>query len=126
VGTINLLAPGATLDDLLCHLELGAVAQAHPEATWAVRPESLSFPDAGPGLTHPGPAAEIDGKVLKYTYLGREAQLHLDTPVGPLVVQVSAPSRSLARVAGSEAKLRITQRSLFGFDADGRRIDWAG
>jgi iron(III) transport system ATP-binding protein len=107
VGTLNLLAPGADTEALTAGLGMAGATQ------WAVRPERLAL--ARPG--EPG----LSGRVTRYTYLGREAQVHVDTPVGNLVVQVADPGVTAASAPGDAVTLRVDPRALMAFDAEGKR-----
>jgi iron(III) transport system ATP-binding protein len=107
IGTLNLLAPGAATDALVAPLGAKGIAQ------WAVRPERLALAAPGKG--------GIAGTVGKYTYLGREAHVQIDTPLGSLVVQVPDPGMTATRAAGDAVTVRIDPAALMGFDAAGRR-----
>ena len=108
VGTLNFLTWGPAAEALVAGLGIAGAED------WAVRPERLAL--AGPG------EAGLAGTVTRYTYLGREAQVHVDTPVGNLVVQVADPGVTAASAAGDPVTLRIDPRALMAFGADGRRI----
>jgi iron(III) transport system ATP-binding protein len=108
IGTLNLLAPGAATDALVAPLGAKGIAQ------WAVRPERLA-------LAAPGDKG-IAGTVGKYTYLGREAHVQVDTPLGSLVVQVPDPGMTATRAAGDPVTVRVDPGALMGFDAAGRRV----
>ena len=111
VGTLNTLEPGAARDDLLARLGLPTPA----DATIAVRPENLGLV----GGSHAGEA--IAGTVRKFTYLGREAQVRVATPVGDLVVHVANP-KSGAMVAGAATTVVVPRHGLMVFDSAGKRM----
>jgi iron(III) transport system ATP-binding protein len=80
---------------------------------WAIRPEHLTLgPPGGEG---------IEGKVGKYTYLGREAHVQVQTPVGVLIVQVSNPGMAATRAAGEAVSVAVAPEALMAFDSDGKR-----
>jgi iron(III) transport system ATP-binding protein len=108
VGTVNVLTPGEATDRLVARLGFADAV------CWAIRPEKLA-------LAAPGPAG-ISGRVTRYTYLGREAHVHVDTPLGNLAVQVANPGMTAASRVGDAVILSIEPENLMAFDADGRRI----
>ncbi len=127
VGTLNELSAGPALDALL-----GALGLAPGEAkTWTVRPEGLALGEArAGGDTRSGAApqgtATLPGTVARYTYLGREAHVEVDTAVGPLVVQVANPGMAPDRHAGEPVSVGLRREALMGFDAGGKRADGGG
>lgn len=95
VGTLNELKSGEARDKLLSQLRL-ADAKAQ---TWAVRPERLQIAATG-AKSADGTIAIMPATVVKYTYLGREAHVVVDTAVGPMTVHLSNPGPKSAREAG--------------------------
>jgi len=115
VGTLNTFTPGDALDAMLGQLSLTA-----PEAaSWAVRPERLALAAAGAA---PDGTAVLAGTVTKYTYLGREAHVQVETPAGTLVVQVANPGMSATREAGEAVSVLVPRDAPMAFGADGARI----
>jgi ABC-type Fe3+/spermidine/putrescine transport system ATPase subunit len=114
VGTLNKLKKGAELEALTRSVGLGDVKAE----TWAIRPERLILSE-----TAPDGGAVVPGKVSKYTYLGREAHLQVETGIGELVVQVANPGRKAGRSAGEPVSVTVTRDALMGFDDTGKRID---
>src|SRR5690606_188953 len=108
VGTLNTFAPGAALDALLGQLNLSAPA----EAVWTARPERLGL--AAPG-EHPAGAAVLDGNITKFTYLGREAHVQVETPAGLIVVQVANPGMTQTREAGEQVSVLVPREALMAF-----------
>jgi ABC-type Fe3+/spermidine/putrescine transport system ATPase subunit len=115
VGTINVFTPGAALDAMLGKLGLSAPAAG----SWAARPEHLILagPDAGNAQ-----GATLAGTVTKYTYLGREAHVQVDTPAGLLVVQVANPGMAATREAGEAVVVVVPPSAPMAYGADGARI----
>ena len=115
VGTLNTFTPGDALEAMLGQLGLTA-----PEAaSWAVRPERLALAAAGAA---PDGTAVLAGTVTKYTYLGREAHVQVETPAGTLVVQVANPGMSATREAGEAVSVLVPRDAPMAFGADGARI----
>ena len=115
VGTLNTFTPGETLDAML-----GQLGLVNPAATsWSVRPERLGL--AAVGESADG-AAVLPGKVTKYTYLGREAHVQVETPAGMLVVQVANPGMSATREAGEAVSVLVPRDAPMAFGADNARI----
>ena len=115
VGTLNTFTPGETLDAML-----GQLGLVNPAATsWSVRPERLGLAAAGESADG---AAMLPGKVTKYTYLGREAHVQVETPVGMLVVQVANPGMSATREAGEAVSVLVPRDAPMAFGADNARI----
>ena len=119
VGTLNTLTEGEGRAKLLA--ELGLTADA---AHWTIRPERLSLLEAG--QTAPSGAVALAGKVNKFTYLGREAHVLVDTSVGPVVVQVSNPALSAVRNPGDTVSVLFERGALMAFDASGKRLPLEG
>jgi len=115
VGTLNIFAPGAALDALLAQLDLSAPAGT----TWAVRPERLDLAAAG---SQASGAAVLQGTVTKYTYLGREAHVQVQTPAGTVVVQLANPGMAATRAAGEPVAVLVPRDVIMAFSADGARI----
>lgn len=115
VGTLDVFSPGEALDAML-----GQLGLATPDvATWALRPERLDL--AAPGGAANG-AAVLPGTVTKFTYLGREAHVQVETPVGLIVVQLANPGMAATRVAGETVSVMVPRDALMAFGADGARI----
>ena len=108
VGTLNRLTPGAATDALVAGRGVAGAA------LWAIRPERLAL--AAPG------EAGVTGTVTRYTYLGREAHVHVETSVGNLAVQVANPGMAAVSAVGDTVTLRLDPAALMAFDADGKRI----
>lgn len=115
VGTLNIFAPGAALEAMLGQLSLSAPAGA----TWAVRPERLDL--AGSGDNANG-SAVLSGTVTKYTYLGREAHVQVETPAGTIVVQLANPGMAATREAGETVSVLVPRDAPMAFSADGARL----
>jgi ABC-type Fe3+/spermidine/putrescine transport system ATPase subunit len=107
VGTLNMLDTGAATDALISRCGL----TPRDGVRWAIRPENLTL----------GPADGLDGTVGKYTYLGREAHVQVQTPVGVLVVQISNPGMAATRAAGEAVSVAVAPEALMAFDSDGKR-----
>ena len=119
VGTINLFTPGAALDAMLSELRLSAPAAK----TWAVRPERLLLAEAGAAGNG---AAVLPGTVAKYTYLGREAHVLVDTPVGAIVVQLADPGMAATRAPGQSVSVLVPRETPMAFDANNQRLSTEG
>jgi len=115
VGTLNTLKNGAELDTLTQAIGLGNVKAA----TWVIRPERLILTDSS---IVGGNRAVVPGKVGKYTYLGREAHLLVETDLGELVVHIANPGRDAGHSAGQQVFVVIAREALMGFDGNGKRI----
>jgi ABC-type Fe3+/spermidine/putrescine transport system ATPase subunit len=114
VGTMNVM-PREAAQHLAMQLE-GAASRVHH---WAIRPEHIRLhrqSDAPDGVT-------LSGTVEKFTYLGREAQVLVQTPAGKLVVHVADPSPSLRIAPGNSVSLAFRPDDVLGFDASGARFD---
>jgi ABC-type Fe3+/spermidine/putrescine transport system ATPase subunit len=116
VGTLNTLSVGESLDQLLGQIGL----QSTSATTWTVRPESITLLNAGA----PAPEGNIvlDGTVAKFTYLGREAHVSVDTDVGNVVVQLGAAELKTLRAPGDAVRITFERGALMGFDADKKRV----
>lgn len=117
VGTLNELSAGQARAAVLADLGLGAVEAQ----TWAVRPEKLHLAGTGAQDTA-GEAAVVSAKVVKYTYLGREAHVLAETDLGPMIVHMSNPGPRSSREAGENVRIVIERDALMAFDAGGKRI----
>ncbi len=115
VGTLNTFTPGPALDAMLDQLGL-TVSGA---TSWSVRPERLGLSAGG---TAADGAAVLSGTVTKYTYLGREAHVQVETPVGTLVVQVANPGMAATREAGEAVSVLVPRDAPMAFGADSARI----
>jgi ABC-type Fe3+/spermidine/putrescine transport system ATPase subunit len=120
VGTLNTFRPGAALNDMLGKLGLSQDGAA----AWAVRPEHLDL--VSPGARAPEGAALLDGAVAKFTYLGREAHVSVDTPAGNLVVQLANPGMAASRAAGEAVSVIVPRGAPMSFGADGNRLGRKG
>jgi iron(III) transport system ATP-binding protein len=122
VGTLNIFTPGAALDAMLAQLGLD-----QPKATaWAARPERLALAsrggDAGGATALASGAAVLDGTITKFTYLGREAHVQVETPAGLVVVQIANPGMTRTRQQGEEVAVLVPRDALMAFGADNARI----
>ncbi|ODT79875.1 MAG: hypothetical protein ABS76_18125 [Pelagibacterium sp. SCN 64-44] len=120
VGTLNTLPEGAGLSALLSGLGLSQPGAAH----WTVRPERLALGVAG----EKGGAgiAALPGRIGKYTYLGREAHVQVETDAGLVVVQIANPGTEAARQPGEAVTVLVERAALMAFDADGKRLPLEG
>lgn len=118
VGTLNELQPGKARGELLADLKL----DRFNAETWTVRPERLEIAKSGDKAVA-GKVAIVPAKVVKYTYLGREAHLLVETGFGSAIVHLSNPGPKSAREAGDNVKLLIERDALMAFDASGKRIN---
>jgi iron(III) transport system ATP-binding protein len=112
VGTMNLLS-----HDAAPHLGIGPGEDISQVRHWAIRPEHIHI-DTGAG-----DGVRISGTVAKYTYLGREAHVQVETPAGRIVAQIADPSPSLRMAPGSPISLSFRRQDVLSFDADGRRLE---
>ena len=120
VGTLNTLVEGEGRTKLWAELGLDVPAAHH----WTVRPERLVLLGEGQA---PGPGSvALEGVVTKFTYLGREAHVLVETAVGTLVVQVSNPAFSAARAPGDRVRIVLERAALMAFGTDGKRIALEG
>jgi ABC-type Fe3+/spermidine/putrescine transport system ATPase subunit len=117
VGTLNELKPDKGRDALLDALKLDKVAAE----TWAVRPEKLALAGSG-DRAESGKIAITPAKVVKYTYLGREAHVLVDTDFGSMIVHLSNPGPKSGREPGEDTRLIVERDALMAFAADGKRI----
>ena len=115
VGTLNVFQPGAALDGVLNQLGLAAPK----DASWAVRPERLDL--VAPGSA-PAGAAVLEGSVTKFTYLGREAHVQVETRAGPIVVQLANPGMAATRAVGEVVCVLVPPDAPMAFGANGARI----
>lgn len=120
VGTLNLFAEGATRDGMLGTLGLSAQGAT----AWAVRPEHLQL--AASGAAAPAGAALLPGKVTKFTYLGREAHVQVESAAGSLVVQLANPGMAATRGAGEAISVVVPRGAPMAFGADGKRLSAEG
>ncbi|MFS8049182.1 ABC transporter ATP-binding protein [Rhizobium sp. BR 314] len=117
VGTLNKLTKGNGLERMLQALDLSGVGAE----TWAIRPERLLLSaDCATG------GAVLNGIVSKYTYLGREAHLQLETEIGDLVIHISNPGRGAGRNLGEQVAVTVPRDDLMAFDAAGKRMSRGG
>ncbi|MDB5474401.1 MAG: transporter ATP-binding protein [Devosia sp.] len=115
VGSINVFRPGSALDAMLAklgHAPGGA-------ATWTARPEHLALVE--PDGQDSG-AATLPGTVTKFTYLGREAHVQVDTPAGLLVVQIANPGMAATRHTGDAVAVVVPPSAPMAFGPDGARV----
>ncbi|HUH77095.1 MAG TPA: ABC transporter ATP-binding protein [Devosia sp.] len=115
VGTLNNFVAGDAFNALLGQLGLSA-----PGASWSVRPERLDLVNAG--APAPAGCVVLPGTVEKYTYLGREAHVQVNTAVGNLVVQIANPGVTATRASGEAVGVVINGANLIAFDASNNRI----
>ena len=113
VGTMNVLPLEAAP-----HLGAELARDTDRVHHWAIRPEHIRL-DRGE-IAPDG--VRIAGTVEKYTYLGREAHVLVDTQAGKLVVQLADPSPRLRMTRGSSVALVLQHRDVLSFDADGKRL----
>ena len=67
-------------------------------------------------------SASLAGCVTKYTYLGREAPVQVETEAGPLIVQLADPGMGGGLGSGRKVSVVIRRDALMGFDAAGKRV----
>lgn len=120
VGTLNTLPAGEGRTRLLADLDLDAPTAAH----WTIRPERLSLVEANTAPT--GRAVALPGTIAKFTYLGREAHVLVETPAGTVVVQLANPALSPARQPGEPVSVVFERDALMAFDADSKRLSLEG
>lgn len=120
VGTLNLFRPGEGLDAMLSQLGLSATGAA----AWAARPEHLGL--ATRGAPVPAGMALLEGVVTKFTYLGREAHVGVETPAGTLVVQLANPGMAATRAAREKVSVLVPRNAPMAFDAAGKRLGTEG
>lgn len=121
VGTLNELTAGAARDSLLTELGLSGIKAE----TWTIRPERLVIARSTdqPGG---GKSAIVSGKVVKYTYLGREAHVLVETGFGQIIVHLSNPGPRSMREAGEDVRIVVERDALMAFNVDGKRIVTGG
>ncbi|HEX2554914.1 MAG TPA: ABC transporter ATP-binding protein [Microvirga sp.] len=111
VGTMNTLPREAAP-------HLGMTEPAASVHTWAIRPEHIRLAraeaDAG--------RVRIEGTVEKYTYLGREAHILVETAAAKLVAQIADPAPGLSFSAGSPVALAFRREDVLAFDRQGARV----
>ena len=115
VGTLNTFVPGSALDAMLGQLGLdlpGAV-------TWTARPERLGLASRDGDKAG---AASLEGTITKFTYLGREAHVQVETPAGTVVVQVANPGMTQTRQPGEQVAVLVPAEALMAFGANNARI----
>jgi iron(III) transport system ATP-binding protein len=112
VGTLNRLTANTEAHALLARLGLSVPAGA----TVTIRPENLGL--AGGSIA----GEELEGRVRKFTYLGREAHLMVATSIGDLVIHVANPSRGENLEPGALAHVFVPRDGLMAFDSAGKRI----
>ncbi|MBL8703031.1 MAG: ABC transporter ATP-binding protein [Alphaproteobacteria bacterium] len=126
VGTMNFLqaevAPGGRITIAGAAARLAGDASPGP-VTLAIRPEHVGVErgDAPAGRA----GFELPGKVLKTTFLGREAHLTIDTPAGPLAAEVLDPELTDLAMTGSTITVRLPFARLRGFGAAGTAVPLA-
>ena len=117
VGTMNVLPRNFS-----AHLGMEPGNDTSRVHTWAIRPEHIRL-DLGDA---PADSVRLSGRVLKYTYLGREAHVLVETPAGHLVVQLADPAPTLRISPGSSVALVFRRQDVIGFDEIGQRICLGG
>ncbi|KKB08873.1 ABC transporter ATP-binding protein [Devosia chinhatensis] len=115
VGTLNTLKDTEGRAKLLADLGLHTKA-----AHWTVRPERLSLAKAGEPI--PSRSVAVPGTVSKFTYLGREAHVLVETAAGAVVVQIANPAYGAVRNPGDEVSVLFEHSALMAFDADSKRL----
>ena len=120
VGTLNVFKPSAALTAMLAHLGLSAP----DSASWAARPERLGL--AGDDTAGAPDAAVLPGTVAKYTYLGREAHVQVETEAGTVVVQLANPGMAATRAEGEAVSVIVPRDTPMAFGADGVRLSVGG
>jgi iron(III) transport system ATP-binding protein len=120
VGTLNVFQPSDALNALLSQLGLSAANGA----TWAARPERLGLAEAG--ASGGEGVAVLPGTVGKYTYLGREAHVQVETPAGGIVVQLANPGMAATRAVGEAVSVLVPRDVPMAFGADGTRLSTKG
>jgi iron(III) transport system ATP-binding protein len=112
VGTMNVLSREAGQ-----HLATNLPDDGRAR-TLAIRPEHIRLDWGGADANH----VRLAGAVEKYTYLGREAHLLVDTPAGKLVVQLADPTPVLTISRGSAVALTFDRGNVLAFDERGARV----
>jgi ABC-type Fe3+/spermidine/putrescine transport system ATPase subunit len=113
VGTMNVLSREAAP-----HLRIAEASDANRVHRWAIRPEHIRL-DRGSADSE---SVCIAGRVEKYTYLGREAHVLVETLAGKLVVQLAGPAPTLCMTPGSGIALAFRRQDILSFDASGARV----
>jgi hypothetical protein len=67
----------------------------------------------------------LAGKILKTTYLGREAIHMVETPEGNVLAQVASPARTELDKAAHAAELYLPVADIVLFRPDGSRVELA-
>ncbi len=83
-------------------------------AELAIRPEDLRLGERPDAIV-------VDGTVRKCTFLGREAQLVIETRLGALLLRDAAPTPALLGSAGQAVRVALPHDRIARFDAAGRR-----
>jgi ABC-type Fe3+/spermidine/putrescine transport system ATPase subunit len=121
IGTMNFLSAALTQSGTLRlggkEWTLPGKAAAGP-VELAFRPEAVRLRAAG---TTDGIA--LSGKILKTTYLGREAVHTVETPEGTVLVQVASPARGELDKATQAAELHLPVADIVLFRPDGSRVE---
>jgi len=120
VGTLNTLPEGQGRSALLAALGLDRFEAEH----WTARPERLALLE--PGGVAPEGAVALAGSVRKFTYLGREAHVLVQTDAGPVVVQVANPALNRAWLPGDSVSVLFERGALMAFDAESKRLGLEG
>ncbi len=81
----------------------------------AIRPEDVRLGDLPDAIV-------LDGTVRKCTFLGREAQLVIETRVGALLLRDAEPTPALLGSAGQAVRVALPQDRIARFDAAGKRV----
>ena len=120
VGTMNFLA--AEIDGARRLVVAGTTAPlaGTPKigtVALAIRPEHVEVvaADSVDGTA----ALRLPGKILKTIFLGREAHLKIDTPSGPVTVELLDPHAEQLEMTGAAVTLRLPFNRLRAFDASG-------
>jgi len=71
---------------LLHRAAAGGTAGGESAGEVALRPEWISLVE-GPEQASAAPLSRVEGRIVQRRFLGREVLLHLETPLGPLLVQ---------------------------------------
>ncbi|MBM3524429.1 MAG: ABC transporter ATP-binding protein, partial [Alphaproteobacteria bacterium] len=123
VGTMNFVpatvSSGSTLSVASASARL-STAVRHDSITLAIRPEHVGIEREGRRSLEPGFA--LTGHVLKITFLGREAHLAIETPVGTLAAELLDPELADLAMTGSSVAIRLPFRHLRAFAADGTAV----
>ena len=87
-----------------------------PEAAeFAIRPEDVRLGSVADAIV-------LAGTVLKCTFLGREAQLLIETPLGKLLMRDADPTPTLLASAGQAVQVALPRDRIALFDAAGKRV----